>query len=503
VSDVTRTLRAEWTKFRTVRGWVIGTLAAAGVLVALGLPLGAHGSCGTNGPGSACPTLLGPGGEEVTDSFTFVHQPLAGDGSITVRIAAFTGLLPDPSAPPGTDRNRPGLVPWAKAGLIVKSGTAPGSTYAAVMMTGDHGVRMQADYVRDTAGAAGAAPRWLRLTRAGDTVTGAASGDGIRWTTVGATRLPGLPSTAEVGLFVTSPQYVEEVHAGVNSGSAGGPSQATGTFDHLTLHGGWAGAAWRTDRIGGPDNEPRGSDGLAWREGETFRLSGSGDIAPAVPGAAGAGLSVTQTLVGTFAGLIIVVAIGAAFVTSEYRRGLIRTTLAATPARTRVLVAKAAVLAAVTFVVGLVAAAAVVVLGQRVLRAEGVYVHPASAGTQVRIVIGTGALLAVAAVLALALGTLIRGSVTAITAGVVVIVLPYVLAVTVLPDGVAAWMLRISPAAAFAVQQAATVYPQVSNIYTPAAGYFPLPGWAGFAVLAGWTALAFGAALVVLDRRDA
>ena len=173
------------------------------------------------------------------------------------------------------------------------------------------------------------------------------------------------------------------------------------------------------------------------------------------------------------------------FVTAEYRRGLIRTTLAATPTRMRVLAAKAAVLAAVTFVAGLVAAAVVVVLGQRVLRAQGVYVHPASTGTQVRIVVGTGALLAVAAILALALGTLIRGSVAAITAGVVVIVLPYVLAVTVLPDSVAEWMLRISPAAAFAVQQSATVYPQVANIYTPAAGYFPLPGWAGFAVLAG------------------
>ncbi len=353
------------------------------------------------------------------------------------------------------------------------------------MVTGNHGVRLQADYVQDEPGGTGGAPRWLRLTRAGDTVTGAESGDGIRWATIGAVHLPGLPAAAEVGLFVTSPQYFEEVHDGVNSGSAGGPSQATGSFDHLALQGGWTGAAWRTDRIGGPDNEPRASDAGVRREGDTFRLSGSGDIAPAVPGAAGAGLSVTQTLVGTFAGLIILVAIGAAFVTAEYRRGLIRTTLAATPTRMRVLAAKAAVLAAVTFVAGLVAAAVVVVLGQRVLRAQGVYVHPTSMGTQLRIVVGTGALLAVAAILALALGTLIRGSVAAITAGVVVIVLPYVLAVTVLPDRVAEWMLRISPAAAFAVQQSATVYPQVANIYTPAAGYFPLPGWAGFAVLAG------------------
>ena len=34
---------------------------------------------------------------------------------------------------------------------------------------------------------------------------------------------------------------------------------------------------------------------------------------------------------GAFAGLIVMVVIGAMFMTAEYRRGLIRTTLAATP----------------------------------------------------------------------------------------------------------------------------------------------------------------------------
>ncbi len=31
-------LRAEWTKFRTVRGWVIGTLVGALLIVGLGVP---------------------------------------------------------------------------------------------------------------------------------------------------------------------------------------------------------------------------------------------------------------------------------------------------------------------------------------------------------------------------------------------------------------------------------------------------------------------------------
>ena len=51
------------------------------------------------------------------------------------------------------------------------------------------------------------------------------------------------------------------------------------------------------------------------------------------------------------------------FITAEYRRGLIRTTLAASPRRGRVLAAKAVVIGAVTFAAGLVAAAVAVILG--------------------------------------------------------------------------------------------------------------------------------------------
>ena len=55
------------------------------------------------------------------------------------------------------------------------------------------------------------------------------------------------------------------------------------------------------------------------------------------------------------------------FITAEYRRGLIRTTLAAAPRRGQVLLAKAVVTGLVTFVTGLVAAA--VALGGRCARA--------------------------------------------------------------------------------------------------------------------------------------
>ena len=54
-----------------------------------------------------------------------------------------------------------------------------------------------------------------------------------------------------------------------------------------------------------------------------------------------------------------------------------------------------------------------------------------------------------------------------------------------------------------AVQQTLTQYPQVSTVYTPGTGYFPLSPWAGFAVLCAWTAAALALALFLLRRRDA
>ena len=87
---------------------------------------------------------------------------------------------------------------------------------------------------------------------------------------------------------------------------------------------------------------------------------------------------------------------------------------------------------------------------------------------------------------------------------IVAIVLPYILGVgSILPVSVLDWLLRITPAAAFAVQQAAPQYPQVTALYSPGSGYFPLAPWAGFAVLCAYAALALGLAVVLLRRRDA
>ena len=508
-------LHAEWTKFRTVRGWIAGLIAAFLVTAGLGLFLAratvpscsSQSSSGQQGPtqhGAACgqPTYtVGPGGEPVQDLFYFVRRPLAGNGSLTVRVTSLTA------------QSQTILSPWSKAGIIIKDGLRRGSAYAAMMATGGHGVRMQWNYTGDTPGLNGAvsaaSPRWLRLTRDGDTITGYDSANGTHWTRVGTVELAGLSPTVQAGLFVTSPDYaVYSAHLGSGS-ETGGDTEATAVFDHVSHIGTWpGGGGWTGDYAGSGHGmgvsfpHPPGSSQAAGR----FAVTGSGDIAPLIAGALndGPNITVKDYLLGTFAGLIAVIVVAAMFMTSEYRRGLIRTTLAASPNRGRVLAAKVIVIGSAAFVTGLAAAAAAVLIALRIAHGNATNVFPEPWPTELRIIAGTAALVAVAAVLTLAIATIVRRSATAILIVIVTVVIPFVLSAPPgIPVGFVEWLLRITPAAAFALQQPAPQYYQVQASYIPSSGFFPLAPWTGFAVLCGWTVLALAGAVYLLRRRDA
>ena len=487
-------LHAEWTKFRTVLGWVTGMVVAALLVVLVALLAGVS----SNQKGS--PTVpIGPGGEPVTDSYFLVHQPLAGDGSVTVSVSAL-----DSSIPKGLGDLRPGIVPWAKAGLIVKESTRQGSPYAAIMATGSHGVRMQDDYVNDTAGLPGpvsaGSPRWLRLDRSGDTITGYASADGTNWAKVGTAQVSGLGSTVQVGLFVASPQAVEGL------GTTG--SVSTAAFGDLRFQGGWTGGGWTGEQLGAHSPTfagfPGNRSGSFTQSGGRFTVTGAGDIAPAVRYSLPTAGTLSNILTGTFAALIAVIVVGALFITTEYRKKLIHVTLAASPRRGRVLLAKAIVLGAATFVAGLAGTVVAALLGERLARANGVYIFPVTSSTELRVALGTAALLATASILALSVGAIFRNSASAVTTVIVAIVLPYILVANpFMPTSVANWLTRVTPAAAFAVQQTLVQYPQVASPYTPYNDYYPLTPWAGLAVLAGYAVVSLAVAAVVLRRRDA
>lgn len=486
-------LHAEWTKFRTVLGWVTGMAVAALLMMLVALLAGVS----SNQKGSP-PVPIGPDGEPVTDSFYFVHQPLTGDGSITVSVSALRSSIPER---PG--ELKPGIVPWAKAGLIVKESTRQGSPYAAIMVTGSHGVRMQDDYVNDTAGLPGPvsteSPRWLRLDRSRDTITGYASTDGTNWIKVGTVQVE-LGLTPQVGLFVASPQAVQ----GLGTTS----SVSTAAFGDLRFQRGRTGGNWTGDQMGADSptfaGYPPPASGSFTQSGGRFTVTGAGDIAPAARYSLPAAGTLKDVLTGTFAALIVVIIVGALFITTEYRKNLIHVTLAASPRRGGVLLAKAIVLGAVTFVAGLVGTVLAVPLGLRLSRANGVYMFPVTPSTELRVALGTAALLATASILALSVGAIFRNSASAVTTVIVAIVLPYLLiANPFMPASVANWLTRVTPAAAFAVQQTLVQYPQVANPYTPYNGYYPLAPWAGLAVLASYAVVSLAIAAVLLRRRDA
>jgi len=207
---------------------------------------------------------------------------------------------------------------------------------------------------------------------------------------------------------------------------------------------------------------------------------------------------------GTIVALLFVIVLAALSVTSEYRRGLIGATFAACPRRGRVLAAKAVVAGSLAFAAGAIATAIAEVITRHVFAANGNYLFPQSGPDLARVIIGTGLFLGLAAALAVALGTMLRRSAGTVAVGIVLLVLPGILATaTSLPAGTDSWLMRLTPTAAFAIQATLPRSSLVTDAYIPANGYFPIGPWAGLAVLAAYTAAALGAAVWLVRRRDA
>jgi hypothetical protein len=480
----TELLRREWATFRRP-GRLIALAIAALVVIGLGLLISSSMQVDCPGP---CPAVaVDKDGSVVSDRFWFLHRDLGPEGSITVRLTAMTGTITYP--PPDHDEIVPGLVPWAKVGIIIKDGLRPGSPYAALMMTGSHGVRLQYDYRHDIAGGAGSvseeSPRWLRLIRSGDTIVAAESGDGNQWSTVGTVTLNELPDVVQVGLFATSPGDLTLRPVGL-----GGTieevrfTQAVGVFDHVAVEGGAAGA-WRSGSVGEmnhTDWEKYHQASGAVEDGDVITVSGTGDIGPHDEDL----LGFDVRLLGLVIALIIVIVVAARYGARTARETTSRPAIAA----------RLVLVGAAAFLTGLLAVGIVRPVGAAIQESNDVTLSSNPLLTELRVVIGLATVLALCAVLACALGVWLRRGWLANLIGLALIAVPYMIgSVALLPDAVAQWLLRLTPAAAFAIQQTAVEYPQVTGHYAPSAGYYPLPWWAGLALLAAYTAIVVRIAL--------
>ena len=171
--------------------------------------IGSVGLTGSTSYASGRFTVTGSGADiwGSADSFQFVSQPLSGDGQIVARM---TGQQ-------NTD-------PHAKAGVMMRAGLSSGAAHILLNMKPGTGV----EFLKRSAsgsttaylgGATQAPPSWLRLVRAGSTVTASVSADGSTWRTVGTTTAT-LGTSIQIGLAVTS-------H---NTGL-----RNTATFDNVTV----------------------------------------------------------------------------------------------------------------------------------------------------------------------------------------------------------------------------------------------------------------------------
>lgn len=474
-------IRAEWHKLRSVPRWMIGVLGVGVITVVFSLSIAS--STGANVEGS--PVITDSDGNPVVDDFHFVHQPMTGDGSVTVEVTSQTGVDESGNA---TDPQ-----PLAKAGVMIKESTEAGSDYAAVLATPEHGIRLQSNFTTDVAGSGSEVPRWLRLTRDGSTITGFESADGRAWEEIGSVRLDDLPETVEAGFFVASPPEVSVERRSGNTSVGMASTLGIATFDDVELDATGELGAWASDDIGsqgfsrGPAEE---ADGV-------FTVSGSGDIAFSPPED-----DVVQiSLVGVLIGSLAVIAVSVLFVTAEYRRGMIRTTFAASPRRGAVLAAKAVVAGVVTFAVGVAACFAALLLAYPLLRNNGMapphFPEPSLSDPSVlRAVLGSAAVLALVAVLGVAVGMIVRRSAAAIAVVTALFFLPAFLAQGLVTPGLSDWLVHYTPAGGLAIQRALPPGDIVINSFATVAP------WAGFAVLCAYVVAVLGVAGVLVQRRD-
>lgn len=194
-------------------------------------------------------------------------------------------------------------------------------------------------------------------------------------------------------------------------------------------------------------------------------------------------------------GMSIYMVLAALSVTTEYRFGTIRNTFLAVPKRPAVLGAKTVLLALIGAVVGVVAAVAAFYLAKTLAKNPPVTLELSTADDW-RQVAGYGALFAVAGVIAVSVGTIIRQS-----AGAVAILLLWPLVLEGLFSLIPNVGEKAGPWLPFAAADR-FVAPTtgISNLFQPSGGPTPIQG---LLVFAGTGLVLWLIALVLLQKRDA
>ena len=173
------------------------------------------------------------------DEFRYAYMNLSGDGSI---VAQVDGLYRSNE--------------WVKGGVMIRESVAAGSTFAAVYLTADYGVRYQARLGVDIAAVSDSSvatneqialqgPVWVKIERVGNAFNGYYSTDGENWTlTVWSPQTITMAADVTIGLALTSHD------SSINTGAAFSGVATTGNVS----------GGWQTAEIGVP--QPTGGNSI-------------------------------------------------------------------------------------------------------------------------------------------------------------------------------------------------------------------------------------------------
>ncbi|HET7697580.1 MAG TPA: Ig-like domain-containing protein [Vicinamibacterales bacterium] len=173
--------------------------------------VGATGATGRSTFSNGVYSVTGAGADVwgTADAFQYAYRTLTGDGTIVARVTSIQNVNA-----------------WVKAGVMIRNSLSPSAAHGFMLVAASatKGVPFQRRTSDGAAsvsspGSQNTAPRWVKLVRAGNLITGYESADGATWTVVGSDTFA-MGSTVLVGLAVSS--HVSGV-------------TATATFDNVTV----------------------------------------------------------------------------------------------------------------------------------------------------------------------------------------------------------------------------------------------------------------------------
>jgi ABC-2 type transport system permease protein len=216
-------------------------------------------------------------------------------------------------------------------------------------------------------------------------------------------------------------------------------------------------------------------------------------------GSVGSGQDITKlSLTGIYIGQAIIAILAVQTITGEYSTGMILLTLTATPRRSTVLAAKAAVLGTLVLAAGTVGVLGCVVAGRLILpsggftAAHGYALLSLGHGPTLRAAAGSVLYVTLIALLSLGVATAVRDSAIAIGIVLGLLYLFPIIAALVTDPGLRSHLQQIGPmSAGLAIQD-------TTNLR-----HLPIAPWAGLGVVAAWATAGLLVGGLTLRLRDA